>query len=107
MRSKLYLSHEGTAILHDTSADLLNSIFKWNSVNHFVKQSEASFTFPIISEEYKSKPYANMFENLDLRALPKMVIAHLNLLRNKFVALQKQIQDNVDIPMMSETKLDD
>ena len=48
-----------------------------------------------------------MFENLDLRALPKMVIAHLNLLRNKFVALQKQIQDNVDIPMMSETKLDD
>ena len=48
-----------------------------------------------------------MFENLDFRALPKMVIAHLNLLRNKFVALQKQIQDNVDIPMMSETKLDD
>ena len=52
-----------------------------------------------------------MVGNPDLRALRKknlnkLIIAHLNVnsLRNKFELLKEQIQDNIDILMISETK---
>ena len=51
--------------------------------------------------------------NPDLRALRKknlnkLIIAHLNVnsLRNKPEFLKEQIQDNIDILMISETKID-
>ena len=54
-----------------------------------------------------------MVANPELRALRKkklnkLIIAHLNVnsLRNKFELLKKQIQDNIDILMISETKID-
>ena len=54
-----------------------------------------------------------MVGNLDLRALRKknfnkLVAAHLdvNSLRNKLELLKEQIQDNIDILMISETKID-
>ena len=54
-----------------------------------------------------------MVGNPDLRALPKknlnkLIIAHLNVnsLRNKLEFLKEQIQDNIDILMISETKTD-
>ena len=54
-----------------------------------------------------------MVGNPDLRALRKkilnkLIIAHLNVnsLRNKFELLKEQIQDNIDILMISQTKTD-
>ena len=54
-----------------------------------------------------------MVGNPDLRALRKknlnkLIIAHLNVnsLRNKFELLKEQIQDNIDILMIYETKID-
>ena len=54
-----------------------------------------------------------MVGNPDLRALRKknlnkLIIAYLNVnsLRNKFELPKKQIQDNIDILMISETKTD-
>ena len=51
--------------------------------------------------------------NPDLRALlkknlNKLIIAHLNInsLRNKLEFLKEQIQNNIDILMISETKID-
>ena len=51
--------------------------------------------------------------NPNLRALRKknvnkLIIAHLNVnsLRNKFELLKEQIQDNIDILMISETEID-
>ena len=51
--------------------------------------------------------------NPDLRAhrkknLNKLIMAHLNVnsLRNKLEFLKEQIQDNIDILMISETKID-
>ena len=53
-----------------------------------------------------------MVGNPDLRALRKknlnkLIIAHLNVnsLRNKLEFLKEQIQDNIDILMISETKI--
>ena len=54
-----------------------------------------------------------MVGNPDLRVfrkknLNKLIIAHLNVnsLRNKFELLKEQIQDNIDILMIYETKID-
>ena len=54
-----------------------------------------------------------MVGNPDLRALRKenlnkLIIAYLNInsLRNKLEFLKEQIQDNIDILMISETKID-
>ena len=54
-----------------------------------------------------------MVGNPDLRALlkknlNKLIIAHLNVnsLRNKLEFLKEQIQDNIDILMISETKIE-
>ena len=64
--------------------------------------------------ESRFNTYADMAGNLDLRILRKrninkLIIAHLNInsLRNKFDFLKEQIQDYVDILMISETKLDE
>ena len=39
----------------------------------------------------------------------KLILGHLNInsLRNKFDILQEQVKDNIDILMVSETKLDE
>ena len=54
-----------------------------------------------------------MVGNPDLRALckknlNKVIVAHLNVncLRNKLEFLKEQIQDNIDILMISEAKID-
>ena len=44
-------------------------------------------------------------DNLNLN---KLIFAHLNInsIRNKFELLSEQIKGNVDLPMISETKID-
>ena len=47
--------------------------------------------------------------SLRVKNLNKLIIGHLsiNFLRNKFELLAHQIKDNIDILMISETKLDE
>ena len=47
--------------------------------------------------------------SLRVKNLNKLIIGHLNInsLRNKFELLTHQIKDNIDILMISETKLDE
>ena len=66
-----------------------------------------------VKESYRSI-CDDMVRNPDLRRalckknLNKLIIAHLNVnsLRNKLEFLKEQIQDNIDILMISETKID-
>ena len=53
--------------------------------------------------------YADDLKYIRLGNLNKLVIAHLNInsIRNKFDFLVEKIKGNVDILMISETKLDD
>ena len=67
--------------------------------------SEVKESYPSICDDVVGNP--------DLRALRKknvnkLIIAHLNVnsLRNKFELLKEQIQDNIDILMIYETKID-
>ena len=53
--------------------------------------------------------YADDLKYIRLDNLNKLVIAHLNInsIRNKFDFFVEKIKGNVDILMISETKLDD
>ena len=66
----------------------------------------------VVKESYPSI-CDDVVGNADLRALcnkhlNKLIIAHLkvNSLRNKLEFLKEQIQDNIDILMISKTKID-
>ena len=67
--------------------------------------SEVKESYPSVCDDVVGNP--------DLIVLPKknlnkLIIAHLNVnsLRNKLEFLKEQIQDNIDILMISETKID-
>ena len=51
----------------------------------------------------------NTWKSLRKDNLNKLIFAHLNInsIRNKFELLSEQIKDNVNILMISETKIDD
>ena len=64
----------------------------------------------VTCDEFNAK---NSEENINLKLIRKgkfnrLVLAHINInsLRNKFDNLAQQITNNVDILMISETKLD-
>ena len=69
------------------------------------------------SEEYKSErldissddPSFSSLKSVPRKNLRRIIFAHLNInsLRNKFDALVDQIKRNVDILVISETKLDE
>ena len=71
----------------------------------------------MLNEEYipEAKNHVGKINiNAELRSLRvknpnKVIIGHLNInsLRNKFELLTHQIKDNIDILMISETKLDE
>ena len=50
----------------------------------------------------------NTLKSLRKDNLNKLISAHLNInsIRNKFELLSEQIKGNVDLPMISETKID-
>ena len=69
-----------------------------------------------LTEKYSTAPMTNdipdvahVFNNIKLENTNRLVIGHLNInsLRNKFEALKCIIKDNLDILVISETKLDD
>ena len=86
-------------------ANFYNDNDESSNISNISNSSEVKESYPSICDD--------VVENPDLRALRKknlckLIIAHLNVnsLRNKLEFLKEQIQDNIDILMISETKID-
>ena len=64
---------------------------------------------PIATTHNKNSDVAYVLNNLKIENTNRLVIGHLNInsLRNKFEALKLIVNDNLDILIISETKLDD
>ena len=122
----LHLNDDGKIILANNFTYVLNRFTLLNEKNYngtskngfllkvdFYYDNDASFNISNssdIKESYHSI-CDDVIGNPDLRALRrknvnKLIIAHINVnsLRNEF--LREQIQDNIDILMISETKID-
>ena len=55
------------------------------------------------------KPFKEILGALRRSNLNRIILAHLNInsIRNKFVLLKEGVRGNIDILMISETKIDD
>ena len=104
-----YIKRRGTPTLQNTFNKVLCSIFSWQ------KDGNSVVSTRLLNEEYipEAKNHIDKINlNEELRSLRvknlnKLIIGHLNInsLRNKFELLAHQIKDNIDILMISETKL--
>ena len=67
--------------------------------------SEVKESYPSICDDVVGNPDLTAFRKKNLN---KLIITHLNVnsLKNKLEFLKEQIQDNTDILMISETKID-
>ena len=104
-----YIKRRGTPTLQNTFNKVLCSIFSWQ------KDGNSVVSTRLLNEEYipEAKNHIDKINlneelgSLRVKNLNKLIIGHLNInsLRNKFELLAHQIKDNIDILMISETKL--
>ena len=106
--SKLHLNKRGTTILSNNFTEAISNSIQWQFIFHSLNNRRNSGKF--VTDEYKTKVFDgdSNLKFLHMRNFNKLVLGHLNInsLRNKFDALTQQIKGNVDILMLSETKLD-
>ena len=110
--SRLHLNRKGANILSSSLTQHISKVFNWQLSGNTscCNFSESDF------EENESSNLKQAKENCrsDLNSLrkdnlDKLIFAHLNInsIRNKFNYLSEQIRGNVDILLVSETKIDD
>ena len=109
---RLHLTRRGTGILLTTFVREISNIFHRQYLLHSPNTNE--FTGYHKSTEYKSKVFGETSETNHLKHirrcnLNKLIFANLNInsIRNKFESVVKDISSNVDLLILSETKIDD
>ena len=105
---KLHLNIKGTKILFSNLVEAISNILLRESITHSLSDSNCVHMI----DEYMAEPM-NMKGIESLKTIRKhnlnmIVVAHLNInsLRKKFDCLLGHITGNIDILMISETKLD-
>ena len=115
---KLHLNRRGAPVLQNTVCKFLSKIFNCCFEENSVEIATVTST-ALQSDKECLKSKANQMantenSNMDLKTLclknfNKPIIAHLNMnsLRNKFEFLISLIKSNIDVFMISKTKLDE
>ena len=108
-KGKLHLNKRGSNIFSSTFVGKLSRILTW--------QSDKNNTFFTVEEcnsdktnvDQKDTDGNRVLKSLRCNDLNKLALAHLNIntIRNKFELLSKQVIGNVDVLMISETKIND
>ena len=101
----LHLNKKGNSAL---AKNLLRYIKRkeWSALSNDVNSGNDCLSVTL--EKANSDVYSNL-ENIRKNNSKKIIIAHLNInsIRNKFAFLTVIVEDNIDILMISEPKLDD
>ena len=100
--SKLHLNKRSAEIISCTFIESISNIIHWQSILH----SPDNYLIDEYNANLSSK---QKFSILCKRNIDKIIVAHLNTnsLRNKFSGLWGQISGNIDILLVSKTKLDE
>ena len=105
-KSKLHLSKTESGILTDNFVEAKSNIFQW----HLIEGYDKSFSE---IEDSNSDSHQVSFHNklsvLRRKHFNKLIIAHSNInsSRNKFELLVDVARGNVNVLLISETKLDE
>ena len=123
--SKLHLNGKVSYKLSNILVKYISIIYKWHDVNKpFVNiisnditsnifdvctESVSKTAPPIRNPNLESECLGNRQKSLRTSNLHRIIIAQINInsIRNKFEALVNGVRGNVDILMISETKIDD
>ena len=108
---KLHLNKRGNSLLATNFLRYLRSTFWDNLTSGYSELQNAEYkSIPVLHEQMSGD--GDSFKSLKevrLKNLNRIVLAHLNInsLRNKFDALVEQVSGNVDVLVLSETKIDE
>ena len=110
--SRLHLNRKGANILSSSLTQHISKVFNWQLSGNTscCNFSESDFEENESSNLKQAKENCrSVLNSLRKDNLDKLIFAHLNInsIRNKFNYLSEQIRGNVDILLVSETKVDD
>ena len=110
--SRLHLNRKGANILSSSLTQHISKVFNWQLSGNTscCNFSESDFEENESSNLKQAKENCrSVLNSLRKDNLDKLIFAHLNInsIRNKFNYLSEQIRGNVDILLVSETKIDD
>ena len=104
-KDEVHLNNNGTIALAN---NLIKAINRKHVAWHASSCSNDETNEILIDDSFENDPRSSL-KDLKLKNSKRLVIGHINInsIRNKFEALKEIVNDNVDILMISETKLDD
>ena len=110
--SRLLLNRKGANILSSSFTQYISKVFKWqlSSNTSYCNISESDFEADKSSNLKQAEENCRRALNfLQKDNLEKLIFVHLNInsIRNKHDYVSEQIRGNVDILLVSETKIDD
>ena len=106
--SKLLLNTKGTKTLSSNFVEAVSSIPLSYSITHSLSDSNCDHMIDKCKIEPMNMKDIENLKGIRKRNLNRLVVAHLNInsLKNKFDCLIEQFTGNINILMISETKLD-
>ena len=111
--SKLHLKERGTQVLSNVFAEAISNMTNWQFVLHSLASDNRKNRNTNDYDENKAKFKAGEICGNNLNAIRKrninrLIIGQLNInsLRNKFESVVQRVTGNIDILIVSETKLD-
>ena len=105
-KSKLHLSKTESGILTDNFVEAKSNIFQW----HLIEGYDKSFSeIEDSNSDSHQVSFRNKLSVLRRKHFNKLIIAHSNInsSRNKFELLVDVARGNVNVLLISETKLDE
>ena len=102
--SRFQLNGKGANILSSTLTQHISNVFSWKLSGITSCYNDSESYFEENESSYLKQTKEKCKDNLD-----KLIFVHLNInsIRNKFDFLSEQNRSNVDVLLVSETKIDD
>ena len=123
--SKLHLNEKGSYKLNSVLSNYITTLFKsyeseslvgkdslhdialLNQSDNETTESDST-TFPSSNLKFESRYFGNELKSFRINNINCVIIGQINInsIRSKFIDLVKRVRSNIDILMISETKLD-
>ena len=108
-RSTLHLNQKGSKVLSDAFLKEISNVFNWHYSDEDSRLNHEGCKSKFSLEDKKRIDTKTILKSIRQEHTNKLVFAHINInsLRNKFELLADQVKGNIDVLMISKTKIDD
>ena len=108
-RGKLHRNQKGSKVLGDAFLKEISNVFSWQYSDEVSRLNNEGRKSKFSLEDKTRIDAKFILKSIRQENTNKLVFAHINInsLRNKFELLVDQVKGNIDVLMISETKIDD